>query len=136
MEGTIAGARRVCRGIPLSPVKVSVMREINRSCNTLLPSEDGLNPPPPVTNPSREPFPADKGELQAPFDFDSDYLTLRTTRIVSEAARIAKLAKAERVDTNGLPRPNASLKRSNPEPKPEPEKSAKCLTDLACLRRR
>ena len=40
-------------------------------------------------------------ELTVPFDFDSDYLTLHATRIISEAARVAKAIKAARVEVTG-----------------------------------
>ena len=40
-------------------------------------------------------------EFKIPFDFDSDYLTLHTTRIVGEAARIAKLVNAAKIEVKG-----------------------------------
>ena len=36
-----------------------------------------------------------------PFDFDSDYLTLHTTRIVGEAARVAKTLKVGKIEVTG-----------------------------------
>ena len=40
-------------------------------------------------------------EFTVPFDFDSDYLTFHTTRIVGEAARIAKAVKATKIEVSG-----------------------------------
>jgi len=37
VEGTV-GEGRVCGGIPLQPVKVSVMRELTPACSTMLPA--------------------------------------------------------------------------------------------------
>ena len=101
VEGTVASENRVCGGIPLSPVRVSVLREINRTCNTLLPAEEGYEPPPPPPYPSRAPLPDTTREFKIPFDFDSDYLTLHTTRIVGEAARIAKIVNAAKIEVKG-----------------------------------
>jgi outer membrane protein OmpA-like peptidoglycan-associated protein len=96
----------VCGGIPLNPVRVSVIAEINRACNTLLPAEEGLEPPPPPPRRSvdllrRQGTDTSAREFVVPFDFDSDYLTLHTTRIVGEAARVAKAIKAAKVEVTG-----------------------------------
>jgi hypothetical protein len=40
-------------------------------------------------------------EFTIPYDFDSDYLTLHTTRIVLEAARVAKAVNAGRIEVHG-----------------------------------
>ena len=40
-------------------------------------------------------------EFTVPYDFDSDYLTFHTTRILSEAARIAKAIKAAKIEVRG-----------------------------------
>ena len=101
VEGTVASENRVCGGIPLSPVRVSVLREINRTCNTLLPAEEGYEPPPPPPYPSRASLPDTTREFKIPFDFDSDYLALHTTRIVGEAARIAKTVNAAKIEVKG-----------------------------------
>ena len=100
VEGTIVDGPRICGGVPLSPVRVSVMPEINRACNTVLPAESGLTPArsPLAPTPS---FPDDARAFVIPYDFDSDYLTLHTTRIVVEAARVAKAAKPSRIEVRG-----------------------------------
>lgn len=106
VEGTVAGTARVCGGIPLQPVRISVLPELNRACNTLLPAEDGLEPSPAPARRSvdqmrQQGTDTSMREFTVPFDFDSDYLTLHTTPIVSEAARAAKAAKSARVEVTG-----------------------------------
>ena len=46
VEGTVVPGPRVCGGIPFKPVKLSVMREVNRACNVILPAEPGIEAPP------------------------------------------------------------------------------------------
>lgn len=46
VEGTVAPGPRVCGGIPLKPVKLSVMPELSLACNTILPAEPGIEAPP------------------------------------------------------------------------------------------
>jgi len=46
VEGTIAQGPRICGGIPMKPVKLSVLPELNLSCNTILPAEPGIEAPP------------------------------------------------------------------------------------------
>ena len=36
----------MCGGIPLQPVSISVLKEVNLACNTLLPAEPGIDAPP------------------------------------------------------------------------------------------
>ena len=48
VEGRVASdpsVPRVCGGIPLQPVSISVMKEVNLACNTLLPAEPGIDAP-------------------------------------------------------------------------------------------
>jgi hypothetical protein len=52
VEGTVADDQpRICGGIVLEPIKISVMPELDRSCNTILPAESrytiDFNPRPP-----------------------------------------------------------------------------------------
>ncbi len=106
VEGTVTNEPRVCGGIPLRPLRVSALPELNRACNTLLPSEEGMDAP---AEPARR-FNEDlrkpgtdfsQREFTVPFDFDSDYLTFHTTRIVSEAARVAQTIKAAKIEVQG-----------------------------------
>jgi outer membrane protein OmpA-like peptidoglycan-associated protein len=100
IEGTLADGPRICGGRPLSPVRVSVMRELTPACNTVLPAEAGLTPGPSPIAPAPT-FADSTREFVIPYDFDSDYLTLHTTRLVLEAARIAKAIDATRIDVRG-----------------------------------
>ncbi|MFN0119072.1 MAG: hypothetical protein ACKV2V_01070 [Blastocatellia bacterium] len=106
VEGTVTSEPRVCGGIPLRPLRISVLPELNRACNTLLPAEDGLEAPATparrFTDDMRKPgTDTSQREFTIPFDFDSDYLTLHTTRIVSEAARVAKAVKPGKIEVTG-----------------------------------
>jgi outer membrane protein OmpA-like peptidoglycan-associated protein len=106
VEGAVTNEPRVCGGIPLKPLRISALPEINRACNTLLPAEDGLEAPSPPVSRSPEDLrkpgvDTAQREFTVPFDFDSDYLTLRTTRIVGEAARVAKAVGAAKIETWG-----------------------------------
>jgi outer membrane protein OmpA-like peptidoglycan-associated protein len=106
VEGTVTNEARICGGIPLKPVRISVIAELNRGCNTLLPAEDGMELPPPPARRSVDQMRAQgadtaQREFTVPFDFDSDYLTLHTTRIVGETARVAKAIKAAKVEVLG-----------------------------------
>ncbi len=106
VEGTVSNEPRICGGIPLKPVRISVLPELNRACNTLLPAEDGLEPPPaparrPVEQMRQQGTETNAREFTVPYDFDSDYLTLHTTRIVGEAARVAKAVQPAKIEVTG-----------------------------------
>lgn len=97
VEGTVKPGERICGGIVLEPLSISVMSELSLHCNTLLPAEDGLEPPPPPPLPKNEPSPDSTRSFTIPFDFDSDYLTLHKTRILGEAIRIAKIIQLKEI---------------------------------------
>src|ERR1700688_39596 len=46
VEGRVVNGPRICGGIPLAPVAISVFKEVNLNCNTLLPPEPGIEAPP------------------------------------------------------------------------------------------
>jgi outer membrane protein OmpA-like peptidoglycan-associated protein len=46
VEGRVKEGPRICGGIPLAPVSISVVKEVNPACNTLLPAEPGIEAPP------------------------------------------------------------------------------------------
>ena len=83
VEGTVKSGPKVCGGIPLSPVTISVLSELNRGCNTVLPAKDEIEAPP-----------ADKGQpelsAQAPFavdfEFDSDRISTPGMRVIERVA--------------------------------------------------
>lgn len=106
VEGTVTDQPRICGGIPLKPLRISVLTELNRACNTLLPAEDAFEAPVAAarrfTDEMRNPgTDTTQREFIVPFDFDSDYLTFHTTRIVSEASRVAKAINATKIEVQG-----------------------------------
>jgi outer membrane protein OmpA-like peptidoglycan-associated protein len=100
VEGTVSAGPRICGGIPLVPVRVSVMTELNRACNTVLPAEAAFTSAPSPLAPIPR-YPETTREFTVPYDFDSEYLTLHATRVVDEAARIAKAVMPARVEVFG-----------------------------------
>jgi len=116
VEGTIEPGPRVCGGIPLKPVKLSVLPEVQPACNTILPAEPGIEAPPtrraagPSTRqvpaaaaaapraPERPAPPFVEREWKVLFDFDSAFLFSRDTRNVSQAAEYAVASKAKHID--------------------------------------
>jgi outer membrane protein OmpA-like peptidoglycan-associated protein len=117
VEGTIAPGSRVCGGIPLKPLHVSVMRELNRACNTILPAEPGIDAPPskrpagpstrraPVSTaavPPKQPEPPFlERKFVIQYDFDSDFLFARNTRQLTDIAEYARISKAQQVVVTG-----------------------------------
>jgi len=55
VEGVVSDKPRVCGGIPLEPVTLSVLPELDPSCNTMLPAEDRYDLP---FEPPRPPGPS------------------------------------------------------------------------------
>jgi len=113
VEGRVAEGPRVCGGIPLKPLVISVMKEVNLACNTLLPAEPGIEAPaaergagPSSRRPAAAPrTPAEPltgaHEFTVPYAFDDDYLEFGATRLVNEAAAYAKRINASRVKVAG-----------------------------------
>jgi hypothetical protein len=114
VEGTISHDPRVCGGVVLKPVITSVIPELDASCNTMLPAEDGLEAPEAVRGPGPSRIkpgsapPARPAAAPQPpysarvftvlYDFDTDFMPLRVTRVVDEAARYARDTHAARVE--------------------------------------
>jgi outer membrane protein OmpA-like peptidoglycan-associated protein len=117
VEGSVVAGPRVCGGIPLKPLHVSVLAELNRACNTILPAEPGIDAPParrpagPSTRQapvSTAPVPPKKPEppfLEREFiiryDFDSDFLFARDTRQLTDIAEYARVSKAQDIEVTG-----------------------------------
>jgi outer membrane protein OmpA-like peptidoglycan-associated protein len=101
VEGQIAAGARICGGIPLKPLAISVLKEVNLSCNTLLPAEPGTEAPAALRGPgpsshhsepaeiSREPL-SGAHEFTVLYAFDDDYLDFAGDQVVTEAANYAK----------------------------------------------
>jgi outer membrane protein OmpA-like peptidoglycan-associated protein len=112
IEGTVVPGPRVCGGIPLQPVSISVVKEINLACNTLLPAEPGINAPLASRGPgpaSRRPTPVSepgqplsgRQEFTILYSFDDDHLEFGASKVVTEAASYAKQAGASNVKITG-----------------------------------
>ena len=76
MEGTVAPGPRVCGGIRLNPVKLSVLGELAPSCNTMLPAEDGIEAPEPQPRGKPDSWVStdESGSLTLYFEFGDDFM--------------------------------------------------------------
>jgi outer membrane protein OmpA-like peptidoglycan-associated protein len=112
VEGTVVPGPRICGGIPLQPVSLSVVREVNLACNTLLPPEPGIEAPPALRGPgpssrpletTRAPRQALTGrqEFTVLYSFNDDYLEFAFIKVVTDAAAYAKQAGTANVKVTG-----------------------------------
>jgi outer membrane protein OmpA-like peptidoglycan-associated protein len=112
VEGTVVPGPRVCGGIPLKPVSISVVKEVNLACNTLLPAEPGIDAPPASRGPGPASRPLALGsaphqpltgrqEFTVLYSFNDDFLEFRANRVVTEAAEYAKRTGATSVKVAG-----------------------------------
>ena len=99
VEGVIAEGPRVCGGVPLRPVKTSVLPDINRACNTILPVEDGIEAPERPAPGSTVSWIRSDGpdDTTIFFDFDNDFLSLHTANAVQRTADRYRESKAAEV---------------------------------------
>jgi outer membrane protein OmpA-like peptidoglycan-associated protein len=104
VEGTAVPGPRVCGGVPLRPVAISVMKEVNLACNTLLPAEPGIEAPP-ASPQAAEARPAKvlpgQWNFVVQFAFDDDHIDARAEHMITEAADIAKQTHAGNVKVTG-----------------------------------
>jgi outer membrane protein OmpA-like peptidoglycan-associated protein len=113
VEGRVTEGPRVCGGIPLQPVAISVLKEVNLACNTLLPAESGIDAPaaPRGAGPSsRRPDPGGSilresvtglHDFTVLYAFNDDYLEYTANSVVTEAAAYAKRISAQNVKVSG-----------------------------------
>lgn len=113
VEGRIVPGPRVCGGIPLQPVSISVVKEVNLACNTLLPPEPGIEAPAAPRGPGpssrrpeggrapREPL-TGRQEFTVLYAFNDDYLEYAANQVVTEAAGYAKRIGASSVKVSGF----------------------------------
>jgi outer membrane protein OmpA-like peptidoglycan-associated protein len=114
VEGTVVPGERVCGGIPLKPVSISVIKEINLACNTLLPAESGIDAPPALRGPGPASRPLVLASAPPPgqprtgtqeftvlYSFDDDYLEFGGHKVLTEAASYAKQAGSGNVRVTG-----------------------------------
>jgi outer membrane protein OmpA-like peptidoglycan-associated protein len=115
VEGRVASGPRVCGGIPLQPVSISVLKEVNLSCSTLLPAEPGLDAPPAPRGPGPSSRRAEgdvresreqvvrtgRQEFTVLYAFNDDYLEYAANQVVTEAAAYAKGIGASNTKVSG-----------------------------------
>ncbi len=116
VEGRIAEGPHICGGIPLKPLAISVIKEVNLACNTLLPAEPGIDAPPaergagpssrrPAVSTGAEKAPGEPlsgpHEFTVLYAFDDDYLEFGANRVVSDAAAYVRRIGASGVKVTG-----------------------------------
>ncbi len=110
VEGQVVAGPRVCGGIPLQPLSISVIKEVNLACNLMLPAEPGIEapaaargagpsskPPTPVAAPAR----TGRQEFVVRYGFDDAVLEFAGTRAVNDAVAYAKANPAAKVQVTG-----------------------------------
>lgn len=102
VEGVTAEGQRVCGGVPLHPVKTSVLLEIDRACNTILPAEDGIEAPqgPPNRSVSSWVRSDEPGNSTLYFDFDNDFLSLHTSNAIQSVLQYFQQSKAAVIEVS------------------------------------
>ncbi len=118
VEGIVSDAPRICGGVVLEPVRLSVMPERDANCNTLLPADErytiDFNPRPPGPSAGRLAFAPDPAAPRAPpsrpegpqtieiyFDFDKGVSFRHPADLVSVLER-ARLIAATRGVVTGM----------------------------------
>jgi hypothetical protein len=119
VEGTVSAEPRICGGIVLKPVHLSVMPELDASCNTMLPAEERYNltfepPRPPGPSKGRLAFdntpppaarkadalPSTK-EFVVPYDFDA-LVGFNHARVLTEILEFARAVNAHDIEIAGF----------------------------------
>lgn len=117
VEGRITDKPRICGGVVLDPVRISVMPELDRSCNTRLPVDPrykiDFNPRPPgpsagrlafadVRPPAPEPVkpPFVEKSFSIYFDFDQG-ISFRHPRDLMAIVHYAQETRARRISIDG-----------------------------------
>ena len=119
VEGTVSAEPRICGGIVLKPVHLSVMPEPDASCNTMLPAEERYNltfepprppgpskgrlafdnAPPPPARPSTSAMPA-SNEFVVPYDFDA-LVGFNHARVLTDILEFARAVNARDIEIVG-----------------------------------
>jgi outer membrane protein OmpA-like peptidoglycan-associated protein len=162
VEGVVTLEPRICGGIVLRPLRVSVITELDLTCDGPVLPADGLAPPPvPVRGSARSAAPASdvlgpvgsfmrtpvpqppftRQEFRIDFDFCSDVLTDQMQRRVIEILTCAATAQATAIAVKGY---SAITLLSNGQRLEEPEglagqrarKIADVFVDLGAARER
>jgi outer membrane protein OmpA-like peptidoglycan-associated protein len=98
VEGTVVAGPRVCGGIPLRPVAISVMKEVNLSCDTLLPAEPGIEAPPPSHVDSAASKPP---QFTVSYAFDDDRIDANGERVLNDVAAYFRKTSGATVKVSG-----------------------------------
>jgi outer membrane protein OmpA-like peptidoglycan-associated protein len=113
VEGRVSEGPRVCGGIPLKPLAVSVLKEVNPACNTFRPADPGIDAPPAARGAGpashrlvTEPAPIGESltgrqEFTILYAFDDDYVEFASIGIVRKAAGYATKIGASVVKVAG-----------------------------------
>lgn len=112
VEGRVSEGPPVCGGIPLKPLSISVLKEVDPACNTLLPAEPGIEAPPaargagpasrPLTATAPEPESlTGRQEFTILYAFNDDYVEYASIATVRRAAAYATKIKASTVNVMG-----------------------------------
>ena len=112
VEGRAVEGPRVCGGIPLQPLAISVVKELDLACNTILPAEPGIDAPPAARGPgpsSRRPEPrtaasealTGRQEFTVQYAFNDDYVEFGAQQVVTDAAAYARRIRASAVSVTG-----------------------------------
>jgi outer membrane protein OmpA-like peptidoglycan-associated protein len=122
VEGTVTGEPRICGGVVLKPLKVSVLPDLAPQCNEIRParaqfevpfaprgpgpSKGGLAfAPAPGTARAAAPAaptpPFEARTFVVPYDFASQTVTGRTSRMLQQAVTYARAIKASRIEITG-----------------------------------
>lgn len=114
VEGVVSAQPRICGGVVLEPVRVASLPEVKPECNTMLPAEGykienarrGTGPDPDTLSARNQAKARQVEQYEPPyetktftvyFDFDSQYMPSRATRVVTEVMRYATAIDAKRV---------------------------------------
>ena len=117
VEGTVSSEPRICGGIVLKPVHLSVMPETDASCNTMLPAEERYNltfepPRPPGPSKGRLAFdnappqpkasaaPSSTKEFVVPYDFDA-LVGFNHARVLTDILEFARGVNARDIEIVG-----------------------------------
>ncbi|HLK50311.1 MAG TPA: hypothetical protein VKT49_19345 [Bryobacteraceae bacterium] len=112
VEGQASEGPLVCGGIPLKPLSISVIKDVNPACNTLLPAEPGIDAPPaargagPASHPltlSAAPTESLSGrqDFTILYAFNDDYVEFASIATVQKAAAYATKIRASAVNVMG-----------------------------------
>jgi outer membrane protein OmpA-like peptidoglycan-associated protein len=105
VEGTVASGPKVCGAVPLRPVKISVLQELNPACTVILPAEDGIEAPPPPPPPALGLAPSwvkvEGSSTTIYFDFNNEFLSVHSNIALNKIANDVKQSKPMQIEITG-----------------------------------